>query len=56
MKANDPEKPEGWKSDPVECPLCGKTWVAVYPAATEVLECPNCGNMIEPIINSNETN
>lgn len=39
-----------WNSSHVECPLCAKRWVAVYEDGTQELECPNCGNMIDPII------
>lgn len=45
---------EKWLSELVECPLCGKKWVAVFEIKTEKLECPKCGNMIEPIIVSDE--
>jgi Zn finger protein HypA/HybF involved in hydrogenase expression len=33
----------------VECPLCTKQWQAVFPVEARELECPKCGNMVEPI-------
>jgi ribosomal protein S27E len=36
---------EGWESSLVKCDLCGHTWVAVRPAGTAMLECPNCHNI-----------
>lgn len=41
---------EKWCTAPVECPLCTREWVAVYPQGTPKLECPTCGNLIIPII------
>ena len=40
------------RSDPhevskVKCDLCGKEWVAVRPEGLTILECPNCGNMVQ---------
>ena len=39
-----------WQTASVECPLCTTRWIAVWPVATINIECPNCANMIEPII------
>lgn len=39
-----------WQTAYVECPLCTRRWIPVWPVGTEELECPTCSNMIEPII------
>lgn len=39
-----------WQTASVECPLCARRWVPVWPVDIHKLECPTCENMIEPII------
>lgn len=36
---------DAWRpheSGPASCTACGREWIAVSPAGTEVLECPSC--------------
>ena len=35
-------KDDLWDYQLIECPICTKKWVAIYPAGTTQLECPNC--------------
>lgn len=42
-KAAEPESL--WASGQVTCDLCSHEWIAVRPAETKMLECPNCGNI-----------
>ena len=44
-KANQSE--DAWAVGAVTCLICNHTWVAVRPADTSKLECPNCGNFSE---------
>lgn len=34
-----------WASGFVVCDICTHEWIAVRPAETDRLECPNCGNI-----------
>ena len=34
-----------WMGEKVRCDICNYTWVGVFPAECERLECPNCHNM-----------
>lgn len=34
-----------WASGFVSCDICTHEWVAVRPAETKKLQCPNCGNI-----------
>lgn len=42
-KANEQENI--WASGFVTCDLCTHEWIAVRPAETSILECPNCNNL-----------
>lgn len=34
-----------WCAAAVACVICGREWVATYPAEAQELECPGCGYM-----------
>lgn len=34
-----------WFTARVECSICTRAWVAVWPEGAERLECPGCGYM-----------
>jgi hypothetical protein len=35
-----------WEGEYVQCDLCNYKWVAVFPAGIEKIECPNCHNLV----------
>ena len=35
-----------WKGGAVECEMCAHQWVACYHMDSEMLECPNCQDMV----------
>lgn len=34
-----------WHTAEIECVICSREWVAVYPSCAPRLECPGCGYM-----------
>lgn len=36
---------EHWRNAEMACAICSHEWVATYPEAAPVLECPGCGHM-----------